>query len=523
MPAIELPLLPSLLAACLVLGVGGFLAQRVPFLGRYSIPAPIIGGLLFAVLAVLANRISGLAVTFDTSAKTPFLLLFFASIGSTADLVLLRRGGVRLLRFLIALFPFLLVQNGLGLTIARLLGLHPVLGLVAGSITLVGGHGTGAAYAERFAEEHILGVMGLTMTSATIGLVIGGIIGGPVAERLIRRIPRGAAPSTVGDGGVIGGPVTIPVTTSSVVLSLAAALVAVIAGQALAGALKGAATVPEFLWCLLVGLVIRNGGAAAGLRLHDAASELIGAVCLSLFLTWTMMTLDLSEALRLAGPLLIILAAQAVLVAAWATWVTFPLVGRDYESAIISGAFCGFAMGATATAIANMQALTRRHGPSPKAFVIVPIVGAFFIDLINLAVLTFYLWPGVYHWPISEVETQARHRISASPPRPQRNDADDGHEHESYRPPARTPPYREGSATGMVGLVRVMSTAGLRERSPPSRRVKSWRITGSYRRTITCLSHRICGRAEPSPRTRTGSHSLCASMMGIGGSATATG
>ena len=135
---------------------------------------------------------------------------------------LLRQGGVRLLRFLIALFPFLLVQNGLGLTIARLLGLHPVLGLVAGSITLVGGHGTGAAYAERFAEEHdILGVMGLTMTSATIGLVIGGIIGGPVAEPLIRRIPRGAAPSTAGDGGVIGGPVTTPVTTSSFVLSLA--------------------------------------------------------------------------------------------------------------------------------------------------------------------------------------------------------------------------------------------------------------------------------------------------------------
>ena len=345
MPAIELPLLPSLLAACLVLVVGGFLAQRVPFLGRYSIPARIIGGLIFAVLAVLAKQISWLAVTFDTSAKTPFLLVFFASIGLTADLVLLRRGGVRLLRFLVALFPFLLVQNGLGLAIARLLDLHPVLGLVAGSITLVGGHGTGAAYAERFAEEHdILGVMGLTMTSATIGLVIGGIVGGPVAERLIRRIPRGAAPSTVGDGGVIGGPVTTPVTTSSFVLSLAAALVAVIAGQALAGALKDVATVPEFLWCLLVGLLIRNGGAVVGLRLHDAASELIGAVCLSLFLTWTMMTLDLSEAPRLAGPLLIILAAQTVLVAAWANWVTFPLVGHDYESAIITGAFCGFAM-----------------------------------------------------------------------------------------------------------------------------------------------------------------------------------
>jgi hypothetical protein len=122
----------------------------------------------------------------------------------------------------------------------------------------------------------------------------------------------------------------------------------------------------------------------------------------------------LSKALRLAGPLLINLAAQTVLAAAWATWVTSPLVGRDYESANISGAFCGFAIGTTATAIANMQALTRRHGTLPQAFVIVPIVGAFFIDLINLAVLTFYLCPG-YHWPISEVETQARHRISARP------------------------------------------------------------------------------------------------------------
>src|SRR6516162_5953584 len=232
MPAIELPLLPSLLAACLVLVVGGFLAQRVPLLGRYSIPAPIIGGLLFAVLSLLARRLSGLA------------------------------------------------ENALGLAIAQILGLHPVLGLVAGSITLVGGHGTGAAYAERFAEEHdILGVMSLTMTSATIGLVIGGIIGGRVAEGLIRRILRGAAPSPVGDGG--GGPVTTPITAPSFVLSLDAALVGVIAGQTLASALKGVATVPEFLWCLLVGLFIRNGGAAVGLRLHDAASELIGAVTIA--------------------------------------------------------------------------------------------------------------------------------------------------------------------------------------------------------------------------------------------------
>ena len=228
------------------------------------------------------------------------------------------------------------------------------------------------------------------MTSATIGLVIGLIIGGPVAERLLRRNPGLSRPAAAIGGGVVGGPVSTPVTTATLIVAFAAALVAVGAGQAAAGAMEAAPiTVPAFLLCLLAGLVLRNGGAAVGLRLNDAASELIGSVCLSLFLAWTMMTLDLASVVRLAGPLLIILAAQTVLVATSASFVTFRVLGRDYESAVISGAFCGFAMGATA--IANMQALTRRHGPAPQAFIVAPIVGAFFIDLMNLAVLTVFL------------------------------------------------------------------------------------------------------------------------------------
>jgi ESS family glutamate:Na+ symporter len=322
------------------------------------------------------------------------LLVFFASIGLTADLSLLRRGGTRLLRFLVVLLPFLIAQNLLGVLMARLIGLHPVMGLVAGSITLVGGHGTGAAYAERFAQDYdILGVMGLTMTSATLGLVIGGLIGGPVTERLLARHPR-AMPraAAIAQGGVVGGPVSTPVTLTTLVVALGAALAAVIVGQIGASALEGAPfTVPTFLLCLLAGLLLRNGGAAFGVALPDAAAELIGSICLSLFLAWTMMTLDLASVARLAGPLLLILAAQTVLVAAWASFVTFRALGGDYESAVISGAFCGFAMGATATAIANMQALTRRHGPAPEAFIVVPIVGAFFIDLLNLAVLTVFL------------------------------------------------------------------------------------------------------------------------------------
>ncbi|MFI5030444.1 MAG: sodium/glutamate symporter [Reyranellales bacterium] len=387
--------LPSLLAACVMLAIGAFLADRLTLLSRFSIPAPIVGGLLFAVLTLLLQQVVGVGFTRDPTTRSTLLLLFFASIGLSADLSLLRRGGPRLLRFLVALFPFLIMQDALGTVMAQLLGLNLVLGLIAGSITLVGGHGTGAAYAERFAADYGLpGVMGLTMMSATIGLVIGGVLGGPVAGALIRRL--GMLPAAQESGDVIGGPAKRPVTTNTLTIALVAVLAAVIAGQAVSAALEGSAvTVPSFLWCLLVGLVLRNALAVVGLRLPDAATELIGSVSLSLFLVWTMMNLDLAGVVSLAGPLLIILAGQTVLVALWARLVVFRICGRDYEAAVSAGAFCGFAMGATATAIANMQAVTRRYGPAPESFVVVPTVGALFVDLMNLAVLTFFLIPGL--------------------------------------------------------------------------------------------------------------------------------
>lgn len=394
---VSLAALPSLLAACLVLLLGTYLGQRIALLARYSIPSPIIGGVLFAIVAAGLLRASGYGIAMANAAKSDLLLLFFACLGLTSDLRQLLRGGPRLLRFVAALIPFLLVQDALGVLVARLLGLHPFLGLVAGSITLVGGHGTGAAYVAKFGEASAIpGIMALTMTSATLGLVFGGVIGGPVAERLIHRFALAPIARQPGDapvdGSVIMGPAETPVTTTPLISALTAALVAVLAGQWLGGLLADApVTVPDFLLCLLIGLLLRNVGEQIGLRLHGASSELIGSVCLSLFLAWTMMALDLGTVFRMAGPLVIILLAQVLLVALWASLVTFRVAGRDYEAAVLSAAFCGFAMGATATAIANMQALARRHGPAPQAFLIVPIVGAFFIDIINAVVLTVFL------------------------------------------------------------------------------------------------------------------------------------
>jgi glutamate:Na+ symporter, ESS family len=284
------------------------------------------------------------------------------------------------------------VQNGVGVSVAMALDLHPIFGLVGGSITLVGGHGTGAAYAERFSEvNNLQSVMELSMTAATIGLIIGGIIAGPVAQYLISKykVQTGTA---AGAGSAGRAEAALPITTVGVIGSLAGIFTAVVAGQWLAAKIpSGAITIPSFLWCMIIGVAIRNLVPFAGIRCDDRASDLISGVCLSLFLVMTMMALDLVEVALSAGPLLLIIAAQVVFIALYAVYVCFRFMGRDYEAAVTSAAFIGFSMGSTATAMANMQAITGKYGPAPKSYLIVPLAGAFFIDLMNAVVLTLML------------------------------------------------------------------------------------------------------------------------------------
>ncbi|MGL4315307.1 MAG: sodium/glutamate symporter [Pseudomonas sp.] len=388
----------TLLTTVAVLLLGRLINRLVPLLSRYNIPDPITGGLLFALGMLLFGEAADFSLEFDVTLKPVLLLAFFAAVGLSANLSLLRQGGKRLLLFVLVLAPFLVLQNLTGLLIAWSLDLHPLMGLIGGTITLVGGHGTGAAYAERFAEvNNIQSIMELAMTGATLGLVLGGICGGPLAQWLIRRHQLAGAdghaasaqPSSDGDAA--------PITAASLIPVLAAVLAAVLAGEWLAGLVSGApVTLPSFLWCLLLGVLIRNGGHLIGLRLNDAAIELISSLALALFLAMTMMALNLASVASLAGPLLLILLGQVLLVVIYGGALVYRAVGRDYESAVMSAAFCGFAMGATATAIANMQAIVQKYGPAPQAFLVVPLVGAFLIDLINALVLTGFLsLPGV--------------------------------------------------------------------------------------------------------------------------------
>ena len=382
----------SLLAAVVVLLIGTLINRRVAFLSKYNIPDPITGGLLFAVCASVILAASGFKLGVDQTIKPLLLLMFFAGVGMCADLRMLKQGGKALAIFLLVLFPYILVQNSVGVSVAMALDLHPIFGLVGGSITLVGGHGTGAAYAERFSEvNNLQSVMELSMTAATIGLIVGGIIAGPVAQYLISKykVRTGAAagarlrrPGRSGDAHYHRGGDRLPRRDIR---------------RGRGGQVAGGASPHRRHHDSLLSLVHdhrrRHPQPRAVLRIRcdDRASDLISGVCLSLFLVMTMMALDLVDVALSAGPLLLMIAAQVVFIALYAVYVCFRFMGRDYEAAVTSAAFIGFSMGSTATAMANMQAITGKYGPAPKSYLIVPLAGAFFIDLMNVVVLTSML------------------------------------------------------------------------------------------------------------------------------------
>lgn len=385
----------TLALAAAILLVGRFLNAGIGVLARYNIPQPISGGLAFALVAAGLHAWSGLVIETSAVLRGPLLLAFFASVGLSADLGRLRKGGPKLLLFLCCVLPYVIAQNVLGTGMAILLDQHPLIGLIGGSVTLVGGHGTGAAYARIFEETHSLaGVMGLAMASATIGLVLGGVLGGPVAQYLL----RGRAPVATGGQAATAEDTTEPATTEGAIVTTCLVLFCLLLGGWMASLTAGAPiTLPDFLWCLFAGVLVRNLAAPAiRLPVSDASVDLIGSMALALFLAMTMATIRLWELAALAGPLMAIVAVQAVFAVIYAVLVVYRMMGRDYEAAVATAGFVGFSVGATATAIANMQAVAGRYGPAPVAFLVVPLTGAFFIDLINALVLTGALTLPIY-------------------------------------------------------------------------------------------------------------------------------
>ena len=391
----------TLVAASLVLLFGRVLVEKTAPLKAFTIPEPVAGGLLVALLMLLAQQVAGFTVKFDTSLQTPLMLAFFATIGLSANLASLKAGGSVMIKFLGVVLGLLIMQNVIGISLAKRLGLEGHLGLLAGSITLSGGHGTGAAWSSVFSERFgIQGATELAMACATFGLVLGGLIGGPVAKFLMRKVnaPGASHNQDQAPTGFEEPQATRLITVNSFIESLALIALSLAGGQMLSETLAGSAfELPTFVCVLFIGVLLRNVlGGLGWYQVFEREISVLGNVSLALFLAMALMTLRLWELAHLALPILLILSVQAVAMAAYAIFVTFRVMGKNYDAVVLAAGHCGFGLGATPTAIANMQAVTHRFGPSHLAFIVVPMVGAFFIDIANAIIIKLFMALPIY-------------------------------------------------------------------------------------------------------------------------------
>lgn len=396
----------TLLAASIVLLFGRQLVRRIRFLRDFNIPEPVAGGLVAAIAIYILYATAGLIFTFSADLKNAFMLVFFTSIGLSADFSRLKAGGQPLVIFTIIVGAFIILQDIVGVALAAAMGQNPLLGLVAGSITMTGGHGTAGAWGGDLEKLGLVGASGLGMACATYGLIAGGLIGGPVARRLINKMGRKPLETREADTSddidqpddIFEKPERMRLITATAAVDtlamFAACLVFSEIMRQIAAAYfpKSIFDLPQFVWGLGGGVVLRNVLTGAfKFNMFDRAIDVFGNASLSIFLAIALLDLKLWELTSLALPVTVILLTQTVVMFLYATYVTYVFMGRDYDAAVLAAGHCGFGLGATPTAVANMQSVTESFGASHKAFLIVPMAGAFFVDLINSTVLQSFV------------------------------------------------------------------------------------------------------------------------------------
>lgn len=399
---IEIGAFASFNVAIMVLAAGKLLHRRVRALREFNIPEPVASGLLVSLLLGALYYLGGLEVGFDLAVRDFLLLYFFAGIGLNADVRTLRSGGMPLLILLAATLVYIVVQNLTGVAMASLLGLDPLIGLLTGSVSLVGGHGTAIAWGPRFAELHgVQSAVEIGAASATFGLILSALMGGPIARILIRRTPPPPQPREIADPlrdpmaeTARPGP---PITSFQLLATLFWLNVCLALGQVLYQALSyRGRNLPLFVCALFAGIILTNTIPRL-VRIpwpaHSTSLAVVSDVALGVFLAMSLMSLQLWTLQGLGGPLLVILAVQFLIAFAYALGVVFRVMGRDYQAAVLCAGFGGFSMGATPTAMANMAAVTQTYGPAAKAFLILPLVSGFFVDISNsLVIQRFINW-----------------------------------------------------------------------------------------------------------------------------------
>ena len=419
---LKFDLVLTLALAALFLFIGGIVQRRVGFLKRASIPAAAVGGLLFAgFVLLLRSRGVAFGIALDTSLRAPLQIAFFTTIGFGATLSLLGAGGARMILFFVIASLAGVLQNLAGIGVALALGAPAALGIICGSLTLMGGPATGLAFTKEFEGLGITGAGALIIASATFGMFVSSLVGNPVATTLIRRFRLAELREenkqdatdefwAIGSTGEIddrraevvehetrsreeqaltGGELLRNLLVLLAVMGVGALLGMGLSSLYIAGR---PVTLPAYVGAMVVAALVRNLDDRYGwFRLDMRAIEALGGIALALFLVIALMDLKLWQLAGLAVPMFVILAVQVVLMIIYAVLVTFVVMGRDYEAAVTTGGHIGFGLGITPNAVANMEALTLRYGAAPRSFLIVPIVGAFFIDFSNAVIITLFV------------------------------------------------------------------------------------------------------------------------------------
>lgn len=378
--------------------VGMHLNSRIGVLRSYNIPEPVTGGILAACVALFLYLSIGVELQYELSTRDTLLVYFFTTIGLNARLSDLMKGGRPLIILLVLTLGYIVVQNIVGVATALLIGQEKAIGLLAGSTSLIGGHGTTIAWAPEIAANHgVPAALEIGIASATLGLVIASLLGGPIAKYLMAT---NKIEYTAPDEPIVGIPheneETEQITHVNVMRVILWMHVAIILGFILNGIIEAAGLrLPLFVSCLLVAIALSNSLPNIFPMLQwparTKALAVVSDFSLGLFIAMSLMSMQLWSIAGLAGPLFILLAAQVVVTIGFIVFVLFPLMGRDYLATVLSAGFAGFALGATPTAVANMTAVTKSHGPAPTAFIILPLVGAFFVDITNAFVIQFFL------------------------------------------------------------------------------------------------------------------------------------
>jgi ESS family glutamate:Na+ symporter len=384
----------TVIVAVVVLYAGRILTSRIPFLRNFNIPEAVSGGLLCSIVTAIIFFTSSRQISFDLTPRDSLLLVFFSTIGLSAKFSTLISGGKSLAILVVCAIGFLILQDIAGIAVALSFGAPPAYGLLAGSIAFAGGHGSAISYGQLAADQGLPGALELGLACATLGLIAGGVIGGPIARRLTTKNNLSGeaekqsflpGPDKTSEAG--------PVTLNGMLDSIFVLAICIAAGAAVNHWYdqRSEMPLPGFLTAMFVGIVLTNGLDFFKIELHKPSISLCSDVSLQLFLAMSLMSLQLWTLGGAFGPLLVILLVQIGVMSAFALYVVFPAMGRDYDAAVIAAGFSGLGLGATPVGIANMHAVTAKFGASQKAFLIVPLVGAFFLDIANAAIIQAFL------------------------------------------------------------------------------------------------------------------------------------